>query len=145
MENTKLCAEKILEVVPEVMNALRAEMRQRAKFELTVPQFRVLARLNKNPTTSSDLADWIGVSLPSISKMIEILVKRELVKRNQNQQDRRETRLELTAKGENHFLEIKKSAQESFAKKIAALSIDDRQKLMTGLSVLDSLKYEGER
>ena len=139
-ENTKLCAEKILEIVPEIMNALRTEMRQQAKFELTVPQFRVLARLNKSKTTSSDLAEWIGVSLPSISRMIEILVKRELVNRVSNPRDRREVSLELTLKGKNHFLEIKKRAQESFARKIENLGSDEKLKLITGLDILNSLK-----
>ena len=41
-------ARKLLEVVPIIMQDIRSEMRSRRSIDLTVPQFRVLAFVNRN-------------------------------------------------------------------------------------------------
>lgn len=58
------CAHQILDVTPMILQAIRQEMRKSSSAELTVPQFRTLAFLNRNPGASlSAAAEFIGLTL----------------------------------------------------------------------------------
>ena len=109
-----MCAQEILEVVPAVMRAIRAEMRRHRTADLSVPQFRALAFINgKADASLSDVAEHIGLTLPSMSKIIEGLVTRKLVTRQTHPTDRRRLMLALTARGQ--------TALQSFARGDARL------------------------
>ena len=87
------CARQVLEAVPLVMLAIRTEMRRHRGSDLSVPQFRVLVYLNRHAGASlSDIAEHMGLTLPSMSKMIDGLVLRGLVLRRTNPADRRRVR-----------------------------------------------------
>jgi DNA-binding MarR family transcriptional regulator len=94
------CAESIVDVVPLVMRAIQAEMRSARTRGLSVPQFRALAYIDYHPGASlSDVAEHVGLTLPSTSKMIDGLVARELVARDVCAVDRRRIALALTERG----------------------------------------------
>ena len=93
-------AQQVLEVVPLVMRTIRAKLRRHRTADINVPQFRALAYINRNEGASlSDLADHIGLTLPSMSKLIDGLVSRKLVNRTAHSSDRRRMCLSLTAQG----------------------------------------------
>src|SRR5512136_2172583 len=95
------CAQEILEVVPAVMRAIRAEMRRHRMADLSVPQFRTLAFVDRNVDASlSDVAEHIGLTLPSMSKIVDGLVSRKLVTRQTHPTDRRRMTLTLTTRGQ---------------------------------------------
>src|SRR5262249_62153855 len=76
------CARNILEVVPLVVRALRATMRHQRGANLSVPQFRPLWYLSRETGASlSAVAEHVGLTLPSMSKMIDSPVERRLVDR----------------------------------------------------------------
>lgn len=94
------CAAEILEVVPLIMHQIRAEMRSHRGAGLSVPQFRALAFLGNHPGASlSDLADHHGLTLPSVSVMVDSLVDRGLVIRESSSTDRRRVLLTLSRRG----------------------------------------------
>src|SRR6266536_982420 len=94
------CAGELLEVVPLIMRYIRIEMRRSRGSDLTVPQFRTLAFLTTNEGASlSSLADHIGLTLPSASKLVDGLVERKLVQRKTCPDDRRRMTLLLTGSG----------------------------------------------
>src|SRR5579871_2478158 len=78
-------AKTILDVIPGVVKELRREMRSLAQAgidpSMTVPQFRVLNRLNDGPLANREIAEWMGVTAPTASRMIDVLVRRGLVDR----------------------------------------------------------------
>ena len=77
-----VCAQEILEVVPAVMLAIRAELRRHRTADLSVPQFRTLAFIDRQADASlSDVAEHIGLTLPSMSKIVDGLVTRKFVTR----------------------------------------------------------------
>ena len=99
-ESRAACARQILEVLPRAMDLLRFEMRQEAVEGLSVPQFRVLAFLDRNPGTSlSSVAEFVGVANATASSMVDRLVRRGLVLREGNPRERRRIMLELTREG----------------------------------------------
>src|ERR1039458_10532534 len=58
------CASEILDAVPAVLQFIRAQIWRHSGPDLSVPQFRTLAFLNRTPGTSlSALAEFLGLSL----------------------------------------------------------------------------------
>src|SRR5512136_590260 len=92
-----VCAQEILDVVPVVMRTIRAELRRHRTADLSVPQFRTLAFIDRQADASlSDVAEHIGLTLPSMSKIVESLVVRKFVTRQRHPPDGRRITLALT-------------------------------------------------
>lgn len=125
-DSPKATARAMLGGVPLAMRSIRAEMRRHA-WDLSVPQFRVLGFVHRHRGTSlSDVAGHIGLTMPSMSKLVDGLVERKLVKRHSHPDDRRRITLELTAGG----LALWQSAREHtlilLAERMATLNRDER-------------------
>ena len=68
-------ARGLLEVVPVIIKDIRSQMRSRRSPDLTVPQFRTLAFVDRNKGTSlSAVANHMGLTLPSTSKLVDGLI-----------------------------------------------------------------------
>ena len=94
------CARELLDVMPLVMQDLRRTMRSQRSADLRVPELRSLAFLRHSPGSNlTDLAEYIGVSLPSMSKLVDALAVRNLIDRQPDPGDRRRVRLFLTEEG----------------------------------------------
>ncbi len=133
-----VCAQEILEVVPLVMRAIRAELRRHRVADLSVPQFRTLAFIDRQADASlSDVAEHIGLTLPSMSKIIDGLVTRKLVTRQTHPTDRRRMTLALTARGQTALESSRAATRACLAEDLAALS--DRQ-CETIVQALNSLR-----
>jgi DNA-binding MarR family transcriptional regulator len=77
----------------------------------------------------SDLAETFGVSVPSMSRAVDGLVRERLATRVEDPEDRRVRRVEITAKGKglvDTLLVIRQAGMEAFA---ASLSAAQRRKL----------------
>jgi DNA-binding MarR family transcriptional regulator len=76
-----------------------------------------------------DLADLFGVSVPSMSRAVDALVKEGLATRVEDPDDRRVRQVKITAKGTelvNTILTLRQAGIETFA---ASLTPDQRRKL----------------
>lgn len=83
------------------MRALRAAMRQAAPEGLSVPQFRALIFTQRFPSSGvGDLAQHLGVAMPTASAAVSTLVRRGLLAVRGCSQDRRRKILTLTPAGE---------------------------------------------
>lgn len=134
------CSQLLLETVPEVMRAMRAEMWKADAGEFTIPQLRILAKLSREPGHSNkDLSEWMGVRAATMSKMIDKLVKRTYVRRETLGSDRRQTLLRCTVKGRNRALEIRKNVHKALAVRVSSISEEKRQKLAECLQTLKEL------
>src|SRR5947208_615247 len=91
------------EVIPPIMHSIRASIRDFEGSRLTFPQFRVLGFVSLQPCTNKQVADWQGVSLPAMSRMVDSLVRRELLLRTPDKSDRRQVQLQLSKKGKKEF------------------------------------------
>ncbi|MGZ4904323.1 MAG: MarR family winged helix-turn-helix transcriptional regulator [Halobacteriota archaeon] len=93
-------ARKLLEVVPIIMQDIRSEMRSRRSLDLTVPQFRVLAFVNRNEGSSLwEVAHHMGLTSPTASRLVDGLIERGLMARVVNPADRRRVKLAVTDRG----------------------------------------------
>ncbi len=138
--STRTCARAILDVVPLVMRTVRTEMRQYRAADLSVPQFRTLGFLGRQPGASlSAVAEHVGLTLPAVSTLVDGLVERQLVTRSRPPEDRRRITLMLTDKGQSTLEVTHAAAEARLADRLAALSAGDRQQVVQALQALRPL------
>jgi DNA-binding MarR family transcriptional regulator len=131
------CAQEILEVVPAVMRAIRTEMRRHRTVDLSVPQFRTLAFINgKADASLSDVADHIGLTLPSMSKIVEGLVVRKFVTRQTHATDRRRMTLALTTRGKTALQTSREATRACLAEDLAGLTERQRETIAQAMEIL---------
>jgi DNA-binding MarR family transcriptional regulator len=97
-----------------------------------------LGGLGRRPRAQhvSDLAETFGVSVPSMSRAVDCLVRQELATRVEDPEDRRVRRVEITARGKelvDTLVVVRQAGIESFA---ASLSAAQRRKLDAALDSL---------
>ena len=139
-------ANEIFDAVPVVMRAIRAKLREHRDADLTVAQFRTLAYIDRRKGVSlSDVAGHIGLTLPSMSKMVDGLVNRRLVTRNAHDTDRRRVCLSITAIGKKKLQSSYANSQAFLASKISGLSTPELETVSKAMHLLQGLfVYEHE-
>jgi len=117
------CARELMDTAPRIMQTIRVEMRRGRGSDISIPQFRTLAFIQRNPDSSlSSLAEHLGLTLPSVSKLVDGLVKQKLILRQESKTDRRRLTLGLTSTGLSIVKTARANAQANLAKKLASLS-----------------------
>ena len=128
-------ARELLHVVMLVMRTVAAEMR-RSRRPLAPTQMGSLMRIAVGPCTMSELARHQAVGLPTISKSVDLLVRRGWVERWVDKHDRRQTMVHLTRRGRRVLGEIKQKTERHVSRTLAPLTPAERAQLMTTLRVL---------
>ena len=133
-------ARELLEVVPIIMQDIRSEMRCRRSLDLTVPQFRVLAFVNRNQGSSlREVASHVGLTPPSTSKLVDNLIVRGLMERNDHPADRRRVRLTVT----DHGMAILEASTHGtlayLTDKLSEVDVDDREIIDKALEALRTI------
>jgi DNA-binding MarR family transcriptional regulator len=108
---------------------------------LSITQCKVLLELgglghSAEAWQVSDLAEIFGVSVPSMSRAVDALVKAKLASRVEDADDRRVRRVKITAKGKNlvaTLVTVRRTGLESF---VATLSAAQRRKLDAAVEAL---------
>lgn len=99
-----ICGDLLLDVAPLVMTTIRASSADFKPPELSIAQFRALAFIDRYAGLSlSAVAEALGLSLSSVSKLMEGLVQMGYVRHEVCPQDRRRARLESTVKGQDEM------------------------------------------
>lgn len=130
------CGRELLDTVPLVMRVIRSHM-CRHRSGLTVPQFRTLCYLSTFDGSSlSAAADFIGLSLPAMSRLVDGLVGMGLVERRSSSDDRRHLRLSVTPGGAAAVDEARALAQAELSDAVQGLSPKQRQSLVSTMRVL---------
>lgn len=134
----------LLEMAPLVTRVLRAEVRRSALADLSMPQFRVLAALNRHPGASlSNLAARVGQTLSSASKLIDALLARDLVTRAESLADRRRVTLAVTEQGRAALDAVEAAAHERLTELLSQLSDEERHRVAAALELLQPLLERG--
>ena len=107
---------------------------------LTMTQCKVLLMLagpeGAEPYAGRDIAERVQVSLASISRAVDGLVRKRLVSRVEDPEDRRVRRLTITDKGTRLAGEIVASRMADMEAFAASLTPAQRRKLNTALEAL---------
>jgi DNA-binding MarR family transcriptional regulator len=141
METTpRQCASELLEVVPLMMRVIRARVRSKTGPELSMPQFRALAFLGRNEGAMlGDVANFLSLTLPSASKMIDGLVSAGFARRETGRPDRRKVALTLTAVGQKKYGAALKASEDFLVERVEGLSANQREHLVTTMRLLHAI------
>ena len=93
---------------------------------LTLAQFRILDRLADGSAPGANLADWLAVKPPSVTTVVDGLVKRRLVERTVDAADRRQVTHALTPDGRTLHATVSDSVAHRLGEVLAALPEDGR-------------------
>jgi DNA-binding MarR family transcriptional regulator len=133
-------ASLLMEVAPGIMGYIRTEMRRRRMPELSIPHFRVLVFLFRHEDASlSQVAEHVGLKLPSTSKIVDALTARKLVIRRQSQEDRRLIRLKLSSGGLDELARTKRSVEACLADILDVLSPAEQTVIIRAFKMLRPL------
>jgi len=132
---SQTAARELLHVVMLVMKTLGAEMR-RSRRPLEPAQMGSLMRIGAGPCSMSELARHQAVSLPTISKSVDMLVRRGWVERGAGKSDRRQSMVRLTPRGRRVLVDIQQRAERHVADTLAPLTPAERAQLVSALRTL---------
>jgi DNA-binding MarR family transcriptional regulator len=137
------CAHEILDGVPMIFRVIRAELRRHGAKEMSVPQYRTLAFVYRNEGASlSEVCDHIGLTLPTMSALVDGLVARGLVNRRTDPEDRRCMTLTLTAVGRARLQSARAATIAYLEERLRRLSASDRASITLSMQMLREL-FEG--
>jgi DNA-binding MarR family transcriptional regulator len=130
--------DKFWESVPPAWRQTRSQIRHNAveKFKMTEEQFQVLRRICDGSASVSALAETSQTSRSAVSKAVEPLVRRGLVARSQNLQDRRNLPLALTEEGRRVMDLIYGDTEAWLSSRFARLTLEETKLLLQGLELL---------
>lgn len=122
----------------------RLERRLRAKelpYDLTPTQCAVLAAIaTEGSPRLSDVAEQVGLSAPTMSRLVETLTDRRLVTRRPDATDHRAARLALSAAGKAQLLAATERRTKILADCMADLAPDDVEALTAAIPALEALE-----
>ena len=112
--------------------------RLRSEFGATLPRFDMMAALERAPDGLSmgELSRWLMVSNGNVTGVADRLARKGLVRRWSPPDDRRSSRLALTARGRKKFTAMAKAHQGWIEEMLAGFNAAERGALMALLAKL---------
>ncbi|HEX5405808.1 MAG TPA: MarR family transcriptional regulator [Pseudonocardiaceae bacterium] len=105
---------------------------------ITVPQFRLLVMLHvRGPMKLSILADHLGVTPSTTTRMVDRLIFAGLVDRQVNPATRREVLLDLTDDGARTVARVTQQRRRHIARIVARMPEQQRAQLVEGLEAFN--------
>lgn len=131
------------DVVDSVLTASRVLVAVAARslagvaVDVTLTQYRSLVVLaSRGPQGVAGLAEAVGVSSPAASRLCERLVRKGLVQRREDDQDRRAVRLSLTPGGRELVDAVTAARRREIGRLVAAVPPERRASLVGALRAL---------
>ena len=90
--------------------------------ELTLHQFRVLNLLSQGGLRLGEIADRLGTSNSSMSRVVDRLVTRDLIERITDKEDRRAISCTLSSKGLSVLQDLRRLEKKQFDSDISLLT-----------------------
>jgi len=130
--------DKFWESIPPAWRQTRSQIRHIAveKFQMTEEQFQVLRRIRNGNTSVSALAVASQTSRSAVSKAVDALVRRGLISRSQDPNDRRNIPLALTNEGQRVMDAIFAEAEVWLMNRFERLNKNELESLQAGMESL---------
>ena len=137
---TAAAAHAVIETAWRVLGMVKAEVGRRETPGLTVTQMRSLGFLIESPGASlSQLAEDLGLQMPTTSKVVEELVQQGRVIRDVVPGNRRKLTLNITASGKDAVEAAAEPAMTRMAELLAQLTAEERTTIVRAMSLLHPL------
>lgn len=140
------------DIAHDVLRALRQIMRRVSEHSralsqqagLTVPQLlcvKAIGELADGETevTVAAVAAQVHLSAPTVSRIIDRLVRTGLVERARGSRDRRRVNLSLTESGQARFKALPAPLQDRFVRRLSSLPLSERYGILSALYRISEL------
>lgn len=105
--------------------------------DVTLAQFRSLVVLaSRGPQGMASLAEALGVTPPTASRLCDRLVRKGLIRRRTDRNDRRQVRIALTESGRRLVDVVTNRRRQEIAGLLGAVPEDARRSVVAGLQLL---------
>lgn len=131
------------EFLPFRLNRLAAEVSERLsaiyaeRFNLDIPQWRVLATLSGGDCTAQTIVCSTRTHKSTISRAVQQLEDRKLIERATSVADKRALMLRLTADGKKLFRQLQPLVLDYEEQLLAQISAVDNKALRRGIEALE--------
>ena len=126
-----------------VLVAIAARSLADAGEEVTLTQYRSLVVLaSRGPQGVAALAEAVAVTPPTASRLVDRLVKKGLVRRRTDRQDRRQVRIALTETGRNLIDAVSVRRRQEIAALLATIAPETQRSVVDALSQLAEVAGE---
>ena len=121
-------SKRMIELMPQCIRGFsRHEHNYLSRGEITMPQFWVLECLSKcEGRLMSEIADFLGVSRPAATGLIDRLITQKLVRRHAIPDDRRTVKISITPRGREIVKSVWDQKRRTLVKVFSQLSARDR-------------------
>lgn len=136
-DSVAACAAAVMDAGLLVSRFVRAELWRHKPEGLTIAQFRGLAYVNAYADCApSELADYLMLTRPAVTRLVDELVRRKLVARREDAADRRRQSLSVTPSGrrmlDSHFVLVRRLVAE----RLASLSASEQERIRSAMALL---------
>jgi DNA-binding MarR family transcriptional regulator len=137
-QDLKATVDLVLETLPPVWDRIRFNLRSAGtgKLGVTLEQFHTLRHIRKGYQSVRSLAEKRQVSAPAVSQAVETLVKKGLVTRRQEGEDRRCVLLELTPYASEVLDANYEENRAWMTEKMGGLTVAELGELRTAMEIL---------
>lgn len=112
---------------------------------MSLPQFRLLSFLSEGDWAASVLAEWLAVSRPSVTALVDGLVERGWVERRDSPDDRRRVLHQITDDGRAQLIAATSCLTRALDDLFSHLDAEERARADAGLAaVADALHRHWE-
>jgi len=117
------CAAQVLSTVPMMMGSIIREVHRASESELSMHQFRAMMMLRHHGSMPvSQMAEHLGVSLPAVSKLFDVMADRGFISRETPPEDRRRVLVTLTDEGVQAVERVHQASIRYLASRMESLS-----------------------
>jgi DNA-binding MarR family transcriptional regulator len=111
--------------------------------EVTLTQYRTLVVLaSRGPQSLAELAEAVAVTSPTATRMCDRLIKKGLIQRRQDRDDRRLIRLTLAKRGQDLVDEVTRRRRMEIVRLVRAVPPDQRAAMVDSLQRLSAAAGE---
>jgi DNA-binding MarR family transcriptional regulator len=126
----------MIRTLPLILRGLWSRLPAEGTLPVTFQQLGILTVLCHDRLTTSELADRWGVSAPTMSKMVSLLVERGWLSREEDPGDRRRKLLSLTPSGVVAHKQVYEAVRDSVALSLDPLDTGQRAQVVAALDLL---------
>lgn len=133
-----------IELIEEMLFKISRQMKEEMSYTkdltyLSTLQIQALVFIKRNKKVSmGDIAEYFCVELPSATSLLNKLFNRKLIKRCENQQDRRLVMITLTSAGETLLKQARYEQRKKLGKILSHLSKKEKIDLLAILETLNN-------
>ncbi len=107
------------------------EVRRLSRYSLTLPQFFALAVLESNGSCMmKELGEELGLSLGTVTGIIDRLIREGFVERYSDERDRRVVRVRLSSKGKEVMEKIHEERRRALEERMREFSEEELSQLL---------------